>query len=84
MDSSTPSIWTGPFPIEGVSSKNLLLPSFVEIPIFIANCVDHDQTSYSAASDLVLHCLSMSLYGTLSINGLIYPINNYAYMYTVK
>ena len=33
----------------------------MEIPIFHANSVDPDQTPHSAASDLGLHCLSVSL-----------------------
>ena len=39
----------------------LLLPCFIEIPLFYANSVDPDQTPHSAASDLDLHCLQMSL-----------------------
>ena len=34
---------------------------FVEIVVFNANIVDLDQTPRSAASDLGLHCLPMSL-----------------------
>ena len=34
---------------------------FIEIPIFRANSEDPDQTPRSAASDLGLHCLSMSI-----------------------
>ena len=37
--------------------------------------VDPDQTPRSAASDLDLHCLQMSLYGTLGINGSTVTIN---------
>ena len=41
----------------------LLLPYFIEIPVFYANSVDPYQTprSPSVASDLGLHCLPMSL-----------------------
>ena len=39
----------------------LLLPRFIEISELNANCVDPDQTPRSAASDLGLHCLLMSL-----------------------
>ena len=39
----------------------LLLLWFTEIPVFNANSVDPDQTPRSAASDLDLHCLPMSL-----------------------
>ena len=35
--------------------------NFIEIPVFKANSVDPDQTPRSAASDLGLHCLPMSL-----------------------
>ena len=38
----------------------LLLPCFIEMPIFNANSVDPDQTPHSVASDLGLHCLPMS------------------------
>ena len=67
-DSSTSSLDRSIFYIRGVWLI-LLLPCFVEIPVFTANSVDPDQTS-SAASDLGLHCLQMSIYGTLEINGL--------------
>ena len=36
------------------------MPVLIEIPIFDANSVDHDQTPRSVASDLGLHCLPMS------------------------
>ena len=39
----------------------LLLLCFKEIPVFNSNSVDPDQTPHSAASDLGLHCLPMSL-----------------------
>ena len=38
----------------------LLLPCFIEVPVFHANMLDPDQTPRSAASDLGLHCLPMS------------------------
>ena len=37
------------------------LPCVIEIPIFNANSVDPNQTPCSAAYDLSLHCLPMSL-----------------------
>ena len=40
----------------------LLLPCFIEILILNANSVDPDQTPHSAASDLGLHCLPVSLF----------------------
>ena len=61
MDSPTLIIWTDPFPTEEVSGQILLLPYFIEIPVFNANGVYPDQTPRSAASDLGLHCLPMSL-----------------------
>ena len=39
----------------------LLLPCFIEIPVFNADGVDPDQTPRSVASNLGLHCLQMSL-----------------------
>ena len=39
----------------------LLLPCFVRISELITNSVDPDQMAHSAASDLSLHCLPMSL-----------------------
>ena len=39
----------------------LLLSLFVEISELSANSVDPDQTPRSAASDLGIHCLPMSL-----------------------
>ena len=42
MDSSTLTLWTGPFPTEGVSGQFLLLPCFMKIPVFNANSVDSD------------------------------------------
>ena len=40
---------------------------FIEIPVFNANSVDLGQKPRSAASDVGLHCLSMSQYGTIGI-----------------
>ena len=39
----------------------LVCISFTEFPAFNANSIDPDQTPRSAASDLGLHCLPMSL-----------------------
>ena len=47
----------------------LVLQCFTEISVFNANSVDPDQTPHSAASDLGLHCLPMSLLWNLGING---------------
>ena len=44
-----------------MSGQLLLLSCFVEIPELNANSEDPDQTPRSAASDLGLHCLPMSL-----------------------
>ena len=35
----------------------LLLPCFIEIPVFNSNSVDPDQTPRTAASDLGIHCV---------------------------
>ena len=55
----------------GVSVYFSVLPSVIEICDFGANSVDPGQTPRSAASDLGLHCLPMSLYGTPGTKGLI-------------
>ena len=44
-----------------VYGKFLLLSCFIEISKLNANSVDPDQTPRSAASDLGLHCLPVSL-----------------------
>ena len=36
---------------------------FIEIPVYNANAVDPDQTPRAAASDLGMHCLSVTLLG---------------------
>ena len=41
----------------------LLVVCFIKIPVSNANSVDIDQMLHSAASDLGLHCLSMSING---------------------
>ena len=61
MNSTTSTLWTGPFPIQGVYGQFSLLIFFVDISIFKAISVDPDQTPRHAASDLDLHCLPMSL-----------------------
>ena len=43
----------------------LLLLYFVEIPVVNAKIVDPDQMPKSAAPDLGLHCLSITLLGSL-------------------
>ena len=40
----------------------LLLPCFIELPVFNADGVDPDQTPRSVASNMGLHCLQMSLF----------------------
>ena len=62
FDPFLPTLWTGPFfYIRRVWLVFLLLSCFVEISEFNAKSVDPDQTSCSIASDLILHCLPMSL-----------------------
>ena len=63
MDSATSTLWTDPFQIKGVSCWFLLLPCFIEIPVFNANSLDTDQMQCSATFDLGLHSLLMSLLG---------------------
>ena len=61
MDSSTSCHWTCPYPIDEESGKFFIISIFIEIPVFYANSVDPDQTLRSAAFDLGLYCLPMSL-----------------------
>ena len=42
--SSTFTIRTGPFPMSRMSEYLLIIPCFVEMPVFNANSVDPDQT----------------------------------------
>ena len=62
MDSSTLTLWTRSFQYKGyLVSVYCLLPYFIEIPDPKSNSVDPDQMPQSAASDLDLHCLPMSI-----------------------
>ena len=54
VDSSTVSLWTGPFSIGCLDNFYLLLPCVIEIPVFNANSIHPDQTPPSADSDLGL------------------------------
>ena len=58
LDSSTSSLWTGAFSIERVLVS---VTTFYRNLFFNANRVGPDQTPRSAASDLGLHGLSMSI-----------------------
>ena len=60
VDSSTITLWTGPFHIKGVSGWFLLLSCVVKVSEFNANNVDPDQTLQSAVSDLGLYRLPVS------------------------
>ena len=61
LDSYAFTLRAGPFAIKRVSGQFLQLPCFIDNHVFNANSVDPDQTPRSAASDLDLHCLQMSL-----------------------
>ena len=61
IDSSTSTLWTGLFPIQGCLVSFLLLPCLIGASELNANIVDPEQMPQSAASDLGLHCLRMSL-----------------------
>ena len=43
-----------------VSGQILLLFCYIEIVVFITNCVKNDQMSHSGASDMGLHCLPIA------------------------
>ena len=51
-----------------VSGQFLLLLCFIEIPVINANRVNLDQMPHSAASDLGLHCLPITLLGVSRVN----------------
>ena len=51
-------------PIKGASNWFLLLPCFIEIPVFHANSIDPDQTPPST------QFAKCPFYGTLALNGL--------------
>ena len=59
MDSTTISFWTGPFPVKEMCS--FILTIIIELIVLNTNSTDPDQTPRSAASDLGLHCLPMSV-----------------------
>ena len=64
MDSSTQLFGqAGLFSIARCLVSFLLLLSFTEIPLVNTNHVDPDQMPHSAASDLDLHCLPITLLG---------------------
>ena len=62
MDSSTSTLWSGLFSVEGEPVLFLLLSCSIEIPAFNVNSAETDQTLQHAASDQSLHCLLMSLF----------------------
>ena len=63
VDSSTLNFWTDSFQYkECLVSFSKVLPCFKAISVLNANSVDPDQTPRSAASDLGLHCLPMSIF----------------------
>ena len=43
MNSPASTVWTGSFPVEGMSGYFLLSPRFIEVHVFHANSVDPDQ-----------------------------------------
>ena len=70
MEFSTFSIRTSPFPMQGVSGFFLIIPCFIEIPVFNANSVDFDQSPRSAMSDLGLYCFdNVWVYTALTMSG---------------
>ena len=61
MDSSTITLQASPFSQYKGCLVSFIITIFIETPMFNVNSVDPDQTPLSAASDLDLHCLPMSL-----------------------
>ena len=74
MDFATLTFRISPYPIKWLSGWFSLLPCFFvlfllffsRILVFNANTVDFYETTGSVASDLILYCLPMSLFGTLN------------------
>ena len=67
VDFSTTTVWIGLFPKAGCLFfyyyyYYVVFFFLLEITVVNANNVDPDQTPRSAASDLGLHCLPMSLF----------------------
>ena len=61
MVSSTVTCWASPFVILGVSDLFCHFYSIFDGKILLANNVDSDQMPHNVASDLGLHCLSLTL-----------------------
>ena len=61
MDSSTFTPRTIHYKYKRCLVSLYYFPCFIKSPVFNANSVDPDQTPRSAASDLGLHCLPVSL-----------------------
>ena len=56
------------FPVEWGLFSYIIIMFYGKYPIFNANRVDPDQTLHSAASDLGLYCLPMSLLWDAKLN----------------
>ena len=57
VDSSTTTLWTGPFSVEGMSGYISLLPCFIVIHGFNANNVDPDQMQHMIWVCTICQCL---------------------------
>ena len=62
MDSSATTLWTSLFPKTGSLVSFYHYYVFIDIPVFNANRVDPDQMPHDVASDMGLHCLSLTLF----------------------
>ena len=72
VDASTFICWTSPFVILAVSGLFCRFYLFIFFwKILLVKTADPYQTPHFVASDLGLHCLSMTLYGFPGKNGLI-------------
>ena len=61
MDSSTAICWTSLFVILGVSGLFCHFKTIFDGNILLANTLDHNLMPHYVASNLVLHCLPMTL-----------------------
>ena len=84
VESSTSSLWRGPIPVErSLVSFFLLLPCFIEIPVFYANSVDPDQTPRLWRLIWICTVCQCSFYGTLGLDGLM-GIFSFVFVVTEK
>ena len=85
VDSPTTTLWIGVFPVAVyLVSFNYDDICFIDIPVFNAYSVDPNQMPHSAASDLDLHCLPITLGGYEIYHKTPFTLRKHAYSNTLK